>query len=163
MRDMQAPAEYTFTIKERLQRDDILALQSIHLPQLRALADRYAPQIDISEGLPDKPEYYDLLRTSWLLDQRPDRPPHELVVGGLGFGFALLLQHSFQMEWHTIEDSFGKCPSMVRVQDAANHKYTEVSFPPFSYIDKRKDTQNAEVFCDAVEHIKGLLSARNVA
>lgn len=160
---MQAPAEYTFTIKERLKPGEILALQSIHLPQLYALADRYAPQIDISEGVPSKPEYFDLLRTSWLLDQRPDRPPHEYVVGGLGFGFALLLQHSLQMEWCTVEDSFGESPSMVRFQGASSHKYTEVSFPPFSYLEKRKGTQNAEVFCDAFEHVKCLIAATNVA
>jgi hypothetical protein len=67
------------------------------------------------------------------------------------------------MEWCILEDSFGESPSMVRFQDASSHKYTEVSFPPFSYLEKRKDTQNAEVFCDAFEHVKGLIAAINAA
>jgi hypothetical protein len=151
---MNAPSDYSYTVKKRMSTDDLLELQSIHYPKLVDLNNRYAPQIDISRGIRREPEYLDLIRGLWLLDNRPNCPPYADVVSGLGFGFGLLLNHIFGMEWCLIEDNFGEDISMIRFRNEAEPTSIEMSVPPFSYVAKREKLQNVEVFADCIAHVR---------
>ncbi|HWA25923.1 MAG TPA: hypothetical protein VG734_09690 [Lacunisphaera sp.] len=152
-------SEYQLTVKRKLSEEERQALYEKHWPVLQRLASRYLPMVDTSRGMPCRVEFVDALRGSWLLDKRDDRPPYEDVVSGAGFAFGMLLAELLAMEWCLIEDTFGESISMVKFGSRPEATYREVSVPPFSYVAKRKDTQNVEVFADGMrkfeEMIKG--------
>lgn len=145
-----SPAQdYTFSVKRKLEKHEIRQLEERCMPCLVALSGRYAPQIDISEGFPKKPVYPDLLRGKWMLDESSDRPDHRDVVDGLGFAFGRILEAKLGMQWCRIQDPFGECISLVAFPPSPDAEYEKVSFPTFSYVEKREKVQNVEVFVDA--------------
>jgi hypothetical protein len=129
-------------------------LRSQNFPDFCALGSRYFPEIDIDKGFPAKPEFLDVLRTSWLLDTSPDRPKLDAIVRGLGYALGLLIHNQFGLEWCLVEDTAGGYISMIGESEAG-----EVSVPPFSYVEKKGDFPNAEVFVDlfrlVAEKMKG--------
>lgn len=133
-----------FKVERTLTPDDVKSLHHEHFANLQVLSARYVPEIDPAKGFPAKPEYLDVLRTSWLLDQGGDRPSHSVVESGLGFALGQLLAKLLQMTWCTIRDDHGKTLSMIYSDDAGN----TISVPPFSYVQKKECVQNAEVFVD---------------
>jgi hypothetical protein len=137
-------SNYHLDVERALTTEEVRSLRHQHFADLQALSARYVPEIDPAKGFPAKPEYLDVLRTSWLLDQAADRPPHSVVESGLGFALGLLLADLLQMKWCTILDNQGKTLSMVCTDDAGN----TISVPPFSYVKKKDGVQNAEVFID---------------
>lgn len=151
--------EYQLTVKRRLSEEERQALYEKHWPELQRLASRYLPMVDISRGMPYRVEFVDALRGSWLLDKRNDRPPYEDVVSGVGFAFGLLLAEMLAMEWCLIEDSQGESISMVKSANLPEDTYREISVPPFSYVAKREDTQNVEVFADGIRRFEEMINA----
>ena len=137
-------SNYHLDIERELTADEVRLLWHQHFSDLQALSARYVPEIDTSKGFPAKPEYLDVLRTSWLLDQEAGRPPHSVVESGLGFALGLILADLLQMKWCTIIDNQGDTISMVCTDKTGN----TISVPPFSYVRKRDGVQNAEVFAD---------------
>ncbi len=150
--------KYSFVVKRALRTDELRTLQERCLPKLTALNRRYAPTIDIAAGFPDKPEYLDLLRTKWLLDESVDRPNFEDVRDVLGFAFGRLLQAKLGMQWHIIEDDLGEEVSLIYEARSPDAKYKQISFPPFSYVEKRRTVMNAEVFVDAFKTLNDMIS-----
>lgn len=146
-------SNYHLDIERALSADEVRSLHHQHFADLQALSARYVPEIDPSKGFPAKPEYLDVLRTSWLLDKAADRPPHSVVESGLGFALGLLLAARLQMKWYNILDNSGKVLSMVCTDNAGN----TISVPPFSYVKKKDGVQNAEVFMDLFNLLLGKL------
>ena len=137
-------SDYHLDVERALTPDEVAALRHEHFAHLQALSAKYVPEIDPAKGFPAKPEYLDVLRTSWLLDNGADRVAHSVVESGLGFALGLLLADLLQMQWCTILDNHGKTLSMVCTDDAGS----TISVPPFSYVKKKEGVQNAEVFVD---------------
>jgi len=111
---------------------------------LDVLNGRYLQEIDLRNGFPCKPEYLDALRNSWMLDSKEGKPPFAVVVRALGVALGLTLQATFEMRWGIIRDSLGEVISMIHSDEAGNH----ISVPPFSYVEKKENVQNVEVFVD---------------
>lgn len=142
-------SDHSFDIEHFLSAQEIQDLEADCAPSLRMLNERYTPEVDLSHGYPTKPEYLDVVRTSWLLDNGSDRPQHHEVVKGLGFAFGMLLQQRTEFRWCSVRDTHGAFVSMVRTGDDP----ARVSIPVFSYIEKRETLRNAEVFCDFFEQV----------
>ena len=142
-------SSYTFEIDHYLSEDEIVELADRCYPYLEAISARYAPEIDIEDGFPEKPEYFDVLRTSWLLDKSNDRPPHEDLVAGLGFGFGLLLGARTPLRWCAATDAYGDFVTMARDPEGG----PKASVPVFGYVEKRETLQNAEVFVDFFKQV----------
>ena len=136
--------DYRFTVKNMLTTSDVARLRSKHFPDLVSLNARYAPEIDLTKSMPVKPEYLDVIRTSWLLDKAAGRPAQQIIVSGLGFGLGALLAHLLEMRWAQIIDKFGESFSML----GRSSSNSQISVPPFSYVEKKGEVQNAEVFID---------------
>jgi hypothetical protein len=63
------------------------------------------------------------------------------------------------MSWAIIHDVYGESLSMVWRPDAAAREYREISFAPFSYLEKRRGVQNVavciEIFRKLQEMVRG--------
>jgi len=142
-------SDHSFDIEHFLSPEEIQDLEADCAPSLRRLNQRYTPEVDLSRGYPTKPEYLDVVRTSWLLDAGGDRPQHHEVVKGLGLAFGMLLQQRTGFRWCSVRDTHGTFVSMVRMGDDP----ARVSIPVFSYVEKRETLRNAEVFCDFFKQV----------
>jgi hypothetical protein len=60
-------SEYSFKIERYLTPADVALLRREHFIKLQELSTRYVPEVDLAKGLPAKPEYLDVVRTSCLL------------------------------------------------------------------------------------------------
>jgi len=135
-------ADYTFSVLRELNPDEISDLESDCRPRLDDLIHRYFAEYKLGADFPATASDLDLVRGFWLVDKNEDRPDHQSVVLGVGFAFGQLLQRDYGFRWSLIEDPYGQSISMVR-----HGKHVEaVSVPPFSYVEKREQTQNVEVF-----------------
>jgi hypothetical protein len=152
-------SEYNLAAKRKLTSEEVASLAEEHWPVLQRLSRRYLPDLDTSNGVPQRAEFLDFIRGKWLLDRSADRPSHDDVVSGVGFGFGLLLNAVLGMEWWLIQDTYGEAVSMVKSQDDAARKYEVVSVPPFNYVAKRRDAQNVEVFADGLREIEMIMNA----
>lgn len=139
------------TSKRLLSAADISLLKRENYPHLRDLSSRYLPEIDIDRGFPAKPEFLDVLRTSWLLDTSPDRPVLELLIRGLGYALGLTIRDRFGFKWCHVRDEFGEAIVMVGLNESRD----EISVPPFAYVEKKGDFPNAEVFVDLFHVLVG--------
>ena len=133
---------YRVTLDHYLSPAELTELRMRYFPSLLALNDRYTEHIRPKESFPVSPIYVDYLRTSWRLDQQPGRPPTEVATNGLGFAFGLLLSSCTSLRWAIATDDMGPFLTMGRSSDDP----VFVSVPPFSYVEKRHETENAEVF-----------------
>lgn len=132
------------TSKWLLSVAEISQLRLENYPALRDLSSKYQPEIDVDRGFPATPEFLDVLRTSWLLDNSPDKPPLARVIRGLGFALGLIIRDRFGFDWCHIRDRFGEAIAMVGFNDSRK----EISVAPFSFVEKKGDFPNAEVFVD---------------
>ena len=107
MADTNAP-EYAYKVKRELNEEERAQLREKHVPVLFALGHRYLPNFDFSDGVPLRYEFLDVVRGSWLLDKRDDRPDYADIVSGIGYAFGLLLEDRFGMKWCLIEDNLEK-------------------------------------------------------
>lgn len=123
---------------------EIAVLRSENYPDLRELNQRYLPEIALENGFPAKPEYLDVLRTSWLLDTSSDRPAIETVIGGLGYALGLIVRKRFGFDWYRVQDEGG----YVVVMAGLNSSGDQISVTPFAYVQKKGAFPNAEVFVD---------------
>jgi hypothetical protein len=137
-------ADYDFTLERALSDDDALELRARCRPFVVELATRYIPELDISRGLPGKPEFLDVLRTSWRLDEVPGRLPFPELVRGLGWLFGEVVCRRSSLRWWVARDAGGEFLTLGRRDDDG----AVFSVPPFSYVEKREHLANAEVFCD---------------
>lgn len=142
-------SDYSFDIDHFLSDEEIQALVDECTPSLCTLNLRYAHQVDLALSYPTQPEYLDVIRTSWLLDQEADRPPHEELVKGLGLAFGMLLQQRTPLRWCSIQDTYGDFISMA----CSGEDPVAVSVPVFSYVERRETLQNAEVFSDFFKQV----------
>lgn len=133
---------YEFQIVRYLGPQDVAQFVGERLEALSFLNQRYLQEIKLDSELPTKPEYLDALRTSWVFDSHPDRPPHILVVRALGMALGKALEKTFGMKWAVIKDHFGEVVSLV----AADAMEEQISVPPFSFVEKRHDEQDPELF-----------------
>ena len=136
--------DYAFELVHPLSEEQGEELRARCRPYLLALAARYVPEIDVSRGFPGKPEFLDVLRTSWRLDDGADRPPHHDVVHGVGWLFGQVLARRTALRWWVARDAGGEFLTLGRRDDEG----AIFSVPPFSYVEKREHLENAEVFCD---------------
>ena len=136
--------DYHFELERALSDDDVTELSARCRPFVAALAARYVPEYDVSRGFPAKPEFLDILRTSWRLDDAADRPPHHDLVHGVGWLFGQILRKRSTLQWWTARDADGEFLTLGRREDDG----AIFSVPPFSYVRKREHVENAEVFCD---------------
>jgi hypothetical protein len=123
---------------------------------LELLAQRYARGVDVI-ATSAKPELLDVLRTGWLLDRASDRPTAQFVTETLGDAFGMLLKELLEMTWCEIKDTYGVSISMVKFSGSETDQYAMISVPPHSYVKKREDVMNAEVFTDGVNHLRQTL------
>jgi hypothetical protein len=136
--------DYRFDLVQPLSDADAQALRERCRPYTAALAARYAPEVDVARGFPGRPEFLDLLRGAWLLDEAADRPPYHDVVHGVGWLFGQVLGKRSALRWWVARDAGGEFLTMGRRDDDG----AVFSVPPFSYVEKREHLQNVEVFCD---------------
>jgi hypothetical protein len=149
-------SDYTYQVKRILSAEERQALAEKHSPKLFELTSRYLPDFDISNGVPLRPEFLDVLRGGWLLDKENDKPDYADIVSGVGYAFGLLLEERLKMKWCLIEDNMGEDISMIKFQEETEKDPKEVSIPPFNYVAKRKEIQNVEVFCDGMSEFEKL-------
>jgi hypothetical protein len=142
--------------KRCLSKEEISSLKVENYTDLRELSSRYLPELEIEKGLPGKPEYLDVLRTSWLLDTSPDRPAIASVVRGLGYALGLLIHQRLGLEWSRVQDEQGEHISMVGKSESGS----EIFVPPFAYVEKKGDFPNAEVFVDLFRVIAQQMAKR---
>jgi hypothetical protein len=127
---------------------ELIELSKSCFPHLKTLSSKYAPEIDLQTGFPADPNFLDLIRGEWLSDTSIERSPHEFVVSGLGYALGLLLETiGYKWCW---ADCNGQLVSMWKQQKSGNHIFV----PPFSFVDKRQDLQNVEVFNDLLRDLK---------
>jgi len=141
--------EYTFSIVRELLAEEIADLEADANASLSQLTARYFSNYDLDEDFPATAQQLDILRGSWLIDKSADRPEYQHVVASAGFAFGRLLQREHGLKWALIEDPYGRSISMVRERG----EHDPVSIPPFSYVEKREDTQNVEVFQHFFEQV----------
>lgn len=110
------------------------------MPSLLALNASYTDHIDPVNSFPLTPIYVDYLRTAWRLDASNDRPPESAAVKGLGLAFGVLLAACTDLCW-AIETDDGD-PFLTLAREAVEPVL--VSVPPFSYVRKRQDVENAK-------------------
>ncbi|MBB6368549.1 hypothetical protein FHR56_003728 [Xanthomonas sacchari] len=137
-------SKYTFEITHFLSDREVAELEAECAPSFQMLNRRYMPDVDLSQGYTPEPEYLDLVRTSWLVDEESDRPEHTALVEGLGFAFGKLLQQRTALRWCVARDSDGAFLTMGRMDENP----AKVSVPVFSYVEKREKLMNGEVFSD---------------
>jgi hypothetical protein len=133
---------YLFEIIRMLDEREISSFVSARMEAIEIVSSRYLPEIDLKCGFPSKPEYLDALRISWMLDLGNGKPQFAVLVRALGAALGLILQDIFGMKWGLIRDSLGEIVSMISADKDGNH----ISIPPFSYVEKRENIQDAEVF-----------------
>jgi hypothetical protein len=134
---------YRFTIDRQLDAGEFDRLRTENLPSLLALNARYTPHVDVANAFPVTPIYVDFLRTRWRQDKEFGRATDDVAISGLGFAFGLLLGACTQLKWCIASDADGTFLTMARSETADYHL---VSVPPFSYVEKRQQVENAEVF-----------------
>jgi hypothetical protein len=134
----------------KLTDSDLQALQEDCYPKLVQLNELYTPEIDLKNGIIIQTEYLDLLRASWLNDMSESRPPYEIVVEGVGFVFGLMLKNAAGYTWSLCRFQGVEFISMVKYGAEGEM----ISVPPFSYVQKRENTQNVEVFSDFFDPAK---------
>lgn len=141
--------EYTYTVLRELEPKELSDLEADCRSNLVSLIERYFSEYNLGPDFPSTAGDLDLVRGSWLLDKRNDRPEHNAVVLGVGFEFGKLLEREYGFSWSLIEDSYGESVSMVR----SGQKQSPISVPPFSYLEKREQTQNVEVIHDFFKQV----------
>ncbi|GGC77324.1 hypothetical protein [Undibacterium terreum] len=139
--------DYKFSIVRQLDAAELESLRADNLPNLLTLNARYSPHIDVENAFPITPIYIDFLRTQWRLDREFGRAEEDVAISGLGFGFGILLGACTQLKWCIASDAIGNFLTMARTKPAA------VSVPPFTYVAKRQDIENAEVFRHFFEQV----------
>ena len=133
---------YTVELDHFLSPPELQQLHADHMPSLLALNERYTKQIDPEREFPLSPVYIDCLRTLWRLDSQQDRLAPKVAIEGLGFAFGLLLGACTDLRWALAFDDSGHFLTMAKTGDAPKL----ISVPPYSYVAKRQDVENAEVF-----------------
>jgi hypothetical protein len=133
---------YWVELDHFLSGEELEQLQADHLPQLIALNEKYTSHIDATTQFPATPIYVDYLRYSWMTDSSNDRLSQEEAVKGLGFAFGLLLSACTELRWAVARDANGPFLTLARRDEDPKL----VSVPPFNYVEKRVELQNAEVF-----------------
>lgn len=128
---------------------ELRQLLADHMPSLLALNARYTDHIDPANGFPLTPIYIDYLRTTWRLDVSQSRPPENVALAGLGLAFGLLLAACTELRWAIATDDGGQFLTMAKEADGP----ALVSVPPFSYVEKRQNMENAEVFQHFFEQV----------
>lgn len=150
-------SDYTFSVLRELTSQELSELERESRSELDGLISRYFSQYNLPEDFPSSASDFDLVRGAWLLDEREDRPEYSSVVRGVGFGFGQLLATSYGFSWALIQDPYGEIISMTR----HGEEHDPVSVPPFSYVEKREQTQNIEVFKDFFEQVAPELLGRS--
>lgn len=140
---------YSVKLEQFLSEGELKHLRLTHFPNLLTLNKRYSPGIDISARVPITPLYLDYVRTMWRLDGDTGRPGSDVANSGLGYAFGLILESCTQLRWAVARDESGTFITMARLGD--NPKL--VSVPPFDFVSKREDVENAEVFLHFFEQI----------
>ncbi len=148
---------YTFTVKHQMTRQEVTDLRKQHYPKLENFSHLYAPQLDIKSGFPARPEYFDVIRTKWLLDTSNEKPSFQYLQDAVGLGFGMLLEQTLDMKWCIIVDNFGESISMVHFGNNTD-TCEKISFPQYSYIQKRENVMNAEVFSDAYRQLEHIIT-----
>ncbi len=136
--------EYTFSIKNFLSDEERHQLYESNIDVLKQLGKEYCPQLDLENDLPITPVYFDYLRASWMLDKNLNKQPQQLVLTAIGFAFGYVLEKGLGLKWALIEDNYGEVISLVKSQ-ADPSLYNDISVPPFSFVEKRSESMNAEV------------------
>jgi hypothetical protein len=142
-------SDYTFSVLRELSSQEISELEEECRTELDQLLERYFSQYNLAEDFPSSADDFDLVRGSWLLDERGDRPEYSSVVRAVGFGFGQLLATNYGFSWALIQDPYGELISMTRHTE----EYESVSISPFDYVEKREQTQSVEVFKDFFEQV----------
>jgi hypothetical protein len=142
MSNVRREMPYSLELDHFLSTHELQQLQARHQPALLELNERYTPNIDPVRDFPVTPLYVDYLRTSWRLDNLKNRSSEEVLLSGLGFAFGLLLARCTELRWALAIDGGGEFITMARV--ASDPRL--VSVPPFNYVAKRQEVENAEVF-----------------
>lgn len=137
----------------KLSAAELIELRNMHWPRFVELGSRYAPNIELCENGRLVVELPDLMRAKWLLDPSQEKPSHDLVVAGCGYVFGQILQEDLKMEWHIIQDQWGEDLALLRTSQEDEPKST-IIFCPFSYVAKREDVMNVEVFADAIQELR---------
>jgi hypothetical protein len=154
-------ADYSLQILKFLDADALAGLRNAHMPQLMLLNTRYTPHIDVERAFPITPIYIDFLRFKWRFDEDKLRPLAEVVTSGLGFAFGMLLGTCTKLRWCKAEDAEGEFLTMGWRGEGPE----AISVPPFSFVAKRHDVENAEVFQDFFSQISaesiGFVRPRN--
>ena len=144
---------YTVKLDHFLSDTELQQLIEDHMPSLLALNASYTDHIDPVNSFPLTPIYVDYLRTAWRLDASKNRPPESAAVKGLGLAFGLLLAACTDLRWAIATDDGG--PFLTLAREAVEPVL--VSVPPFSYVQKRQDVENAEVFQHFFEQVSSEL------
>ena len=142
-------SDYKFSVLRELSSQEISELETECRTELDHLLERYFSQYNLPEGFPSSADDFDLVRGSWLLDERGDRPEYSSVVRAVGFGFGQLLATNYGFSWALIQDPYGEIISMTRHTE----EHEPVSIPPFDYVEKREQTQSVEVFKHFFEQV----------
>ncbi len=132
-----------------IPQDELSSIKESYYPKLLEVSSIYLPEIDISKGIPMNVEYLDFIRGSWLNDKSVERVSFDTVVKGLGFALGLVLQNLESFTWSLGSDENENFITMVK--DVANGE--KISVPPFSYVSKREEVQNVEVFSDLFKYL----------
>jgi hypothetical protein len=141
-RTLGVEMSYWVELDHFLSDDELENLRADHLPRLIALNGKYTKHIDPVAQFPVTPIYVDYLRYSWMTDSSGDRLSQEEAVKGLGFAFGLLLASCTELRWAIARDADGQFLTLAR--RAKDPQL--VSVPPFNYVEKRVEVENAEVF-----------------
>ena len=149
--------EYSFQVLSFLTDEEIAQLHSDCYPFFIRLAERYLPNHVRVDQIPLDAAILDVVRGFWLLDKNPDRPGSSDVVSGVGFAFGQLICTMPGYRWAHITDDYGERTSVV----GQSAEYKDISVPPFSYVEKRENTQNVEVFQDFFKQMSGVLFKAN--
>lgn len=118
---------------------------------LSILNQKYSPNINIVKGIPLQIEYIDYIRGSWLVDESPDRASYVNVVEATGYLFGLLLEQQFGYSWYLVKSKGSQFPSLIKTGTDGE----QISIPPYSYVRKRENLQNVEVFRDFFIQLEG--------
>jgi hypothetical protein len=155
---MNKENKYDYTVKRQLSQDELNEYHEAYWPKLELLNSRYSPQSDITLSVLDKLEYLDFLRTKWLFDDSPDRPSFDFILHGLGFAFGLLFHRKLGMQWCLIEDRYGEAISLIYSAIDKTKNNGHISFPPFSYVKKRKDVMDGVIFFNGFNRLAKMIS-----
>jgi hypothetical protein len=140
---------YTVELDHLLSPDELEQLLADYMPSLLTLNERYTNHIDPVNRFPVTLVYLDCLRTSWRLDRQEGRATAKVAIEGLGLAFGLLLGVCTDLRWTLATDDSGQFLTMAKTGNDPKL----VSVPPFSYVAKRQEVENAEVFQHFFEQI----------